>query len=64
MTVAVRVSATVTGHRRRGVQEHDLMLDLPPGQVTARQLVEASLTAGSAAYPARADEACWVRALT
>ena len=64
MTVAVRVSATVTGHRRRGVREHDLVLDLPPGQVTARQLIEAAVTAEVAAYRARAEEASLVRVLT
>ena len=64
MKVAVRVSATVTGHRRRGVREHDLVLDLPPGQVTARQLIEAAVTAEVAAYQARAEEASLVRVLT
>ena len=64
MTVAVRVSATVTGHRRRGVREHDLVLDLPPGQVTARQLIEAAVTAEVAAYQARAEEVSLVRVLT
>ena len=44
VTVPVRVSATVTGHRRRGVREHVVALDLPPGQVTARQLIEAAVT--------------------
>lgn len=64
MTVAVRVSATVTGHRRRGVREHDLVLDLPPGKVTARQLIEAAVTAEVDAYQARAQEASLVRVLT
>jgi hypothetical protein len=64
MTVAVRVSATVTGHRRRGVREHDLVLDLQPGQVTARQVIEAAVTAEVAAYQARAEEASLVRVLT
>ena len=64
MTVAVRVSATVTGHRRPGVQEHDLVLALPPGQVTARQLIEASVVAEVAAFQARAEEASLVRVLT
>lgn len=64
MAVAVRVSATVTGHRRRGVREHDLVLDLPPGRVTARQLIEAAVTAEVAAYRARAEETSLVRVLT
>lgn len=64
MTVAVRVAATVTGHRRRGVREHDLMLDLPPGKVTARQLIEAAVTAEVGAYQTRAQEAGLVRVLT
>ena len=40
------------------------MLDLPPGQVTARQLIEAAVTAEVAAYQARAEEASLVRVLT
>ena len=64
MTVAVRVSATVTGHRRLGVDVHDLVLALPPGPVTARQLIEAAVTAEVAAYEARAEEASLVRVLT
>lgn len=64
MTVAVRVSATVTGHRRMGVSEHDLVLALPPGQVTARQVIEASVIAEVAAYEARTEEASLVRVLT
>jgi hypothetical protein len=64
VTVAVRVSATVTGHRRMGVREHDLVLALPPGQVTARQVIEASVVAEVAAYQARAEEASLVRVLT
>lgn len=64
MAVAVRVSATVTGHRSRGVREHDLVLRLPPGQVTARQLIEAAVTAEVASYQARAEEASLVRVLT
>ncbi len=64
MTVAVRVSATVTGHRRMGVREHDLVLALPPGPVTARQVIEASVIAEVAAFQARAEEASLVRVLT
>ena len=64
MTVAVRVSATVTGHRRRGVREHDLVLVLPPGEVTARALIEAAVAADLTAYQARAEEASLVRVLT
>ena len=54
----------MTGHRRMGVREHDLVLALPPGQVTARQVIEASVTAEVAAYQARAEEASLVRVLT
>jgi hypothetical protein len=64
VTVAVRVSATVTGHRRRGVREHDLVLALPPGEVTARQLIEAAVAAELVAFQARAEEASLVRVLT
>jgi hypothetical protein len=66
MAVAVRVRAKVTGHRRRGEQERDLALALalPPGPVTARQIVEAAVTAEVAAYQARAGEASLVRVLT
>lgn len=64
MRVAVRVSATVTGHRRRGVHEHDLVLALPPGEVTARQLIDAAVAAEVAAFQARAEEASLVRVLT
>lgn len=64
MTVAVRVSATVTGHRRRGVREHDLVLKLPPGPISARRLIEAAVTAEVAAHQARAEEASLVRVLT
>ena len=64
MTVAVRVRATVTGHRRRGVQEHDLALAMPPGPARVRQLIEAAVAAEVAAYEARAGEASLVRVLT
>ena len=64
MTVAVRVSATVTGHRRLRVHEHDLVLALPPGPVTARKLIEAAVVAEVAAYQARAEEASLVQVLT
>lgn len=64
MAVAVRVRATVTGHRRRGVQEHDLALALPPGPVSARRLIEAAVVAEVAAFEARAEEASLVRVLT
>jgi hypothetical protein len=64
VTVAVRVRATVTGHRRRGVQEHDLALAMPPGPVRVRQLIEAAVAAEVAAYEARAGEASLVRVLT
>jgi hypothetical protein len=64
VAVAVRVSVTVTGHRRSGVREHDLVLDVPPGAVTARQLIAAAVTAEVAAYQARAEEASLVGVLT
>jgi hypothetical protein len=40
------------------------VLALPPGQVTARQVIEASVTAEVAAFQARAEEASLVRVLT
>jgi hypothetical protein len=43
MTVAVKVTATITGHRRRGVREHELTLELAPGEVPARRLIEAAV---------------------
>jgi len=64
VAVAVRVRAKVTGHRRRGEQERDLALALPPGPVSARQIIEAAVAAEVAAYQARAGEASLVRVLT
>jgi hypothetical protein len=64
VTVAVRVRATVTGHRRRGVQEHEVELALPPGPATAGQIIEAAVRAEVAAFWARAEEASLVRVLT
>jgi hypothetical protein len=64
MTVAVRVTATVTGHRRRGVREHELTLELAPGEVPARRLIEAAVAAEVAAFQARAEENAFVRVLT
>lgn len=64
MAVAVTVTATVTGHRRRGVAEHDLELPLSAGPASARQIIEAAVTAEVAAYEARAEQAGLVRVLT
>lgn len=64
MTVAVQVTATITGHRRRGVREHGLTLELVPGEVSSRQLIEAAVAAEAAAYAARAEENSFVRVLT
>jgi hypothetical protein len=64
VAVAIRLQATVTGHRRRGVQEHNLELALPPGPATARQIIEAAVASEVAAYRARAQEANLVRLLT
>lgn len=64
MTVAVRVSATVTGHRRRGARERDLVLALPAGEVTARQLIGAAVAAEVAGFESRAEEAGMARVLT
>lgn len=64
MTVAVTVTATITGHRRRGVREHALTLALPPGEVRARDLISAAVSAEVAAYQARAEENSFVRVLT
>jgi hypothetical protein len=47
-----------------GVHEHDLVLALPAGPVTARQLIEASVAAEVTAFHARAEEASLVRVLT
>ena len=63
MTVAVRVRAKVTGHRPRGVQEHEVELALPPGPATAGQIIEAAVRAEVAAFRARAEEASLVRVL-
>jgi hypothetical protein len=64
MAVAVRVTATVTGHRRRSVAEHELELPLPAGPATVQQIIEAAVTAEGAAYEARAEQAGLVRVLT
>ncbi len=64
VAVVGRVSATVTGHRRWGVREHDLVLELPPGPMSARRLIETAVTAEVAAFQARAEEAGLVRVLT
>ena len=64
MTVAVRVTVTVTGHRRGGVDEHDVALALPPGPVMARKLIEAAVIAQVTAYEDRAAQASMVRILT
>jgi hypothetical protein len=64
VTVAVRVSVKVTGHRRLGGPEDSLSLGLPPGPVTAWQIIEAAVVAEAAAYEARAGEASLVRVLT
>src|SRR5215471_7303787 len=64
VTIAVRVRATVTGHRRRGVQEHEVELAQPPGPATAGQIIEAAVRAEVAAFRARAEEASLVRVLT
>ncbi|MCL2581959.1 MAG: hypothetical protein FWE35_05825 [Streptosporangiales bacterium] len=64
MAVAVTVTATITGHRRRGVREHALTLDLAPGEVPARDLISAAVAAEVAAYQARAEENAFVRVLT
>jgi hypothetical protein len=64
MTVAVKVTATITGHRRRGVREHELTLELAPGEVPARRLIEAAVTAEVSAFQARAEENSFVRVLS
>jgi hypothetical protein len=46
------------------VREHDLVLALPPGEVTARQLIEAAVAAEVTAFQARAEEASLLRVLT
>lgn len=64
MTVAVKVTATITGHRRRGVREHELTLELAPGEVPARRLIEAAVAAEVSAFQARAEENSFVRVLS
>lgn len=64
MTIAVRLRATVTGQRARGVREHELTLALPAGMVSVERLIEASVVAEVSAYEQRADEATLVRVLT
>jgi hypothetical protein len=64
VSVAVKVRAKVTGHRRRGVGEYEVELALSPGAVTARDLIEAAVTAEVTAYELRADEASLIRVLT
>ena len=64
MTLAVRVRAKVTGQRRRGDGVHELELPLAPGPVSARQLIEAAVTAEVAAYEVRADDVTFLRVLT
>jgi hypothetical protein len=64
MTVAVTVTATITGHRRRGAREHELTLELAPGEVPARRLIEAAVAAEVSAFQARAEENSFVRMLT
>lgn len=64
MTVAVTVTATITGQRRRGAAEHELTLDLAPGEVSARELIEAAVAAQVTAFRARAQARTFVRVLT
>lgn len=64
MTIAVRVTAMITGQRRRGVAEHELTLDLAPGEVPARQLIEAAVAAEVTAFQARAEARTFVRVLS
>lgn len=64
MSVAVRVQAKVTGQRLGFGGLHELELQLAPGLVDARQLIEAAVTSEVAAYEARADEATFLRVLT
>lgn len=64
MTVAVRVTATITGHRRRGAAEHELTLDLAPGEVSARQLIEAAVAAEVTTFQARSEARTFVRVLS
>lgn len=64
MTVAVTVTATITGQRRRGAAEHELTLDLAPGEVSARELIGAAVAAQVSAFRARAQARTFVRVLT
>jgi hypothetical protein len=46
------------------VREHDLVLALPAGEVTARQLIEAAVAAALEGFKSRTEEAGLVRVLT
>ena len=64
MTVAVRVTATITGHRRGGVNGHELALDLAPGEVSTRELIEAAVAAEVKAFQERSQARSLLQVLT
>jgi hypothetical protein len=64
MATAMRVEAAVPGRRKAGTAEHPVEIDLDPGPVTVRALVEAVVRAEVAANRERADEQTLVRLLT
>jgi hypothetical protein len=65
MTTAVRVAAAVAGGRRgAGTVEHPVDVDVAPGPVLLRTLVEAVVRAEVAAFRARAEQRTFLRVLT
>jgi hypothetical protein len=64
MATAMRVEAAVPGRRKAGTAEHPVEIDLDPGPVTVRALIEAVVRAEVAAFRQRAEEQTFVRLLT
>jgi len=64
MTTAVRVEAAVAGGRRAGTVEHPVDVDVAPGPVLLRALIEAVVRAEVAAFHARAEQRTFLRVLT
>ena len=64
MATALRVEAAVPGRRKAGTAEHPVDIDLEPGDVTLRVLIEAVVRAEVEAFRRRAEEQTFVRVLT
>lgn len=62
MGIAVRVQAKVTGQRR--ASGHEVVVELPEGEVRARDLLSAVVGAEVAAFDRRAEEQTFLRVLT